>query len=209
MVEQFIKIIFLIIMSIKKISLYIVASALILGGIVATVAADDDEGLGRGLEKAISNIEKHLNRLLEVKDHISDHDLKEGRSGTSVLITPAGQARITNGEIVSIASSSATFTVKLWGKEWLVMTNSDTKFVGRGSEVLFGSLIVGHKVDVSGSMMTETGHEGHIMARLVRDRSLFAEVNSARIEELKKKIQELMDRLNLLLQSVGATSTNP
>lgn len=170
---------------------------------------DDDNGIGHKIEKAVESVEKHLNRLLEVKDKVSDHDLKEGRSGTSVLINPAGQARITHGEIVSIASSGATFTVKLWGKEWLVMTNSDTKFVGAGKEVSFGSLAVGHKVDVSGSMMTESGHEGHIMSRLVRDRSLVSEANTARIEELKKKIQELMDRLNKLLQSVGATSTSP
>ena len=57
--------------------------------------------------------------------------------------------------------------------------------------------------------MTGSGHEGHIMARLVRDRSLVSEANTARIEELRKMIQELMDRLNKILQSVGATTTNP
>ena len=170
---------------------------------------DDDNGMGRKVGKAVENIEKHLNRLLEVKDRVSDKELKEGRAGVSILITPAGQARITNGEIVSIASSSATFTVKLWGKEWLVMTGGDTKYVGAGKEILFSSLAVGHKADVSGSMMTESGHEGHIMARLVRDRSLVSEANTARIEELRKMIQELMDRLNKILQSVGATTTNP
>lgn len=200
-------------MSKKIIISVLLVSFIVLGGtLIANADRDDDNGnrgSGKNLEKAIENIEKHLNRLLEVKDKVSDHDLKEGRAGASVLVNPAGQARLTNGEIVSVASSSATFAVKLWGKEWLVMTNSDTKYVGAGKEVSFGSLAVGHKVDVSGSMMTESGHEGHIMARLVRDRSLVSEVNTARIEELRKMIQDLMDRLNRILQNVGATSTNP
>ena len=196
----------------KKLA-FIVLSVLFLSasGLALSVSAgdDDDNGVGHKVEKAVEGIEKHLNRLLEVKDHVSDKELKEGRSGTSVLVNPSGQARITNGEIVSIASSSATFTVKVWGKEWLVMTGADTKYVGAGKEISFSSLLVGHKVDVTGSMMTEAGHEGHIMARLVRDRSVVSEANAARIEELRKKIQELIDRLNRLLQGVGATSTNP
>lgn len=195
----------------KKLAIIVAIScAFVIGGaFMVSADNDNDNGIGHKMEKAVESIEKHLNRLLEVKDRVSDHDLKEGKSGTSVLINPAGQARITNGEIISIASSSATFTVKLWGKEWLVMTGGDTKYIGAGKEVSFGSLAVGHKVDVSGSMMTEVGHEGHIMARLVRDRSLVSEVNTARIEELRKMIQELMDRLNKILQNVGATSTNP
>src|SRR3989338_10395498 len=196
----------------KKLAIIAIISCLFVIGGAFMVSADDDDddnGMGRKVGKAVENIEKHLNRLLEVKDRVSDKELKEGRAGVSILITPAGQARITNGEIVSIASSSATFTVKLWGKEWLVMTGGDTKYVGAGKEVVFSSLAVGHKVDVSGSMMTEAGHEGHIMARLFLYRSLFSEANTARIEELRKMIQELMDRLNKILQSVGATTTNP
>ena len=197
----------------KKIAIIAAISCLfVIGGVFMASAkddGDDDNGVGHKIEKAVESVEKHLNRLLEVKDKVSDNDLKGGRSGTSVLINPAGQTRITNGEVVSIASSSATFTVKLWGKEWLVMAGSDTKYVGAGKEVVFSSLAVGHKVDVSGSMMTEAGHEGHIMARLVRDRSLVSEANTARIEELRKMIQELMDRLNKILRSVGATTTNP
>lgn len=197
-------------MNTKKLAVIaIFALAFSIGGVFSVSADNDDkDSVGRKMEKVVDNIEKHLNRLLEVKDKISDHDLKEGRAGSSILVNPTGQARLTNAEVVSIASSSATFTVKLWGKEWLVMTGSDTKYVGAGKEVSFGDLKIGHRVDVTGSMMTEAGHEGHIMARLVRDRSLVSEVNSARVEELRKKIQELIEKLNKLLQSTtGGTST--
>lgn len=203
-------------MNTKKLA-FIVALvfAFVIGGVFFVSANDDNDdnnGLNRKTEKKIEKViekaEKHLNRLLEVKDHISDNDLKEGRSGMSILVNPSGQARITSGEIVSVASSSATFSVKVWGKEWLVMTGSDTKYVGAGKEISFGDLRVTHKVDVTGSMMTEAGHEGHIMARLVRNRSSVSEANAAKIEELRKKIQELIDKLNKLLQNTGGgTST--
>lgn len=199
-------------MSTKKLSFIavLVMSIFAVGGVFfANADNDDDKNLERKMENVVEKVEKDLNRLLEVKDRISDNDLKKGRSGMSILINPSGQTRITYGEIVSTASSSATLSVKVWGKEWLVMTGSDTKYVGAGKEVSLNDFKAGHKVDVTGSMMTEAGHEGHIMARLIRNRSLMSEVNATLIEELRKKIQELVDKLNKILESTrgGGTAT--
>lgn len=165
-------------------------------------AENENQGQGRikSAQKILSNVEKHLQRFIEVKDKISDDDLTQGRAGISVLITPSGQARVTSGIISSLASSSAIFNVKAWGHEYVVMTDGDTKFVARGQEVSFADLKVGDKVDVGGSVMMEAGHEGHLKARIVRNRAITGQivVNN----ELCKRITGILE---MLLKITGRT----
>ena len=193
---------------VHKKAFFIVAVCLAVVVAVAASSVSADENIGsKNLENALSNVEKHISKLFEVKDKISDDDLKSGRAGTSVLINPSGSARVTNGEIISIAAPN--FTLKVWGHDYFVMTDSQlTKFVGSNNEVAFSDLKVGHKVDVKGEMMTESGHEGHIKTQLVRDRTLVSDERAQRIEELKKKIQELIERLQKLLSGTGGGATS-
>lgn len=177
-------------------------------GTVSGVALAENYGMEKKAENMLENFEKHLNKLNEVKDRVSDHDLKKGSAGPGILVNPSGEARLTGADVVSVASSSATMTVKVWGKEFLVMANSDTKYLGGGKEVSLGDIKAGDKVDVTGKMMTESGHEGHIMARIMRDRSLISSERQEEVSRLRKQIEELIARLQKLLASSTATTTH-
>lgn len=126
-------------------------------------------------------------------------EMREGRAPKSLVITPSGNVKITDAEVVSVAGTE--FTVKVWGLNLVVKTDGETKFVvGRLRDWSLAELKVGDKIDVIGRI-NET--DGSVKAEIVNAKISVPRIQNEEVMRLRALIESLIRQLQEALRRTG------
>lgn len=177
-----------------------------------TVMAEEHAGNGsmpsgrpvvKAIEKALERLEKFEERKLKIEE------FERGAVPQTLSVNPQGQIRITRGTVTSAATSSDTVTVEVWKLTFTVHKMPDTKVAGgRQDEISFGDIKVGDIISVVGRL--DGIQTAFIHAEVIHNHTQVIRTRDEEILKLRAKINELIERLNKLLQSIGqspATTT--
>ncbi|MDO8504352.1 MAG: hypothetical protein Q7S36_00665 [Candidatus Liptonbacteria bacterium] len=167
-----------------------------------------------GLLKQIKKLEAgDLFRGQRMDDDILTKDLP-----SSLAINPNGDVRMNDAKVASVgsvASSSGSLTVKIWGLTFTLNVSADSRLTARGKNIALSEIQVGDSVDISGTTSDST--PGVVLVRHLKDRTRAAASTNEETSRIRVQIEELIKKLNALLAKTGgtpiplpsATTTNP
>lgn len=191
------------------------AVALLASASLAMAENDDKRDNGNlppGLQKQIQKFESgELFKGLRMDENIVKATLP-----SSLAINPNGDIRINEAKVTSVpaptsaTSTTGSLTIKVWGMTFTLNITADSKLYTQTRNLAITDIKVGDSVDVSGTVSESA--PGVVQVRQLKDRTQQASMTSEEVSKIRLRIQELIERLNILLGKTNATtttSTNP